>query len=91
VISVEAVYFQCARAIQRSKLWDPVDPAAPRRVPTPGTILHALRESFDGAAYDRELPERQRNTLYWRLTDAPRYRRCIALTPKMPMSPIAMR
>jgi hypothetical protein len=33
-------------------------------VPTPGTILSALSASFDGEAYDRELPERQRNTLY---------------------------
>jgi uncharacterized protein len=64
VVHVDAVYFQCARAIQRSRLWAPVDPAAPRRVPTPGAILQALSASFDGSAYDRELPERQRRTLY---------------------------
>jgi len=64
VIDVDTVYFQCARAIQRSNLWAPVDTAATRQVPTPGSILQALRESFDGAAYDRALPERQRRTLY---------------------------
>ena len=64
-MEVEAVYFQCARAIQRSKLWAPVPADGPRTVPTPGAILAALSGgAFDGATYDRELPQRQRNTLY---------------------------
>jgi PPOX class probable FMN-dependent enzyme len=63
VIQVQTVFFQCARAMQRSGLWNP-RPTAERPVPTPGTILSALSASFDGEAYDRELPERQRNTLY---------------------------
>ncbi|OUM04002.1 pyridoxamine 5'-phosphate oxidase family protein [Variovorax sp. JS1663] len=65
VIQVESAYFQCARAIQRSKLWAPVPADTPRTVPTPGAILAALSAGeFDGATYDRELPQRQRNTLY---------------------------
>ncbi len=65
VISVEAVLFQCARAIARSNLWAPVDPAAPRPVPTPGAMLEALTQAgIDGAAYDDGLAERQRGTLY---------------------------
>ncbi len=65
VISVETALFQCARAISRSNLWGSVDPAAPRPVPTPGQMLEALTQaSIDGATYDRELPERQRTTLY---------------------------
>jgi PPOX class probable FMN-dependent enzyme len=64
-ITVDTVFFQCARAIQRSKLWAPVPADAKREVPTPGAILAALTESaFDGDAYDRELPARQRATLY---------------------------
>ncbi|MDT4843475.1 pyridoxamine 5'-phosphate oxidase, FMN-binding family [compost metagenome] len=64
-ITVETVFFQCARAIQRSKLWAPVPQDAPRTVPTPGAILSALTDAaFDGATYDRELPARQRSTLY---------------------------
>ena len=36
-----------------------------REVPTPGAILSALTDAaFDGAAYDRELPARQRASLY---------------------------
>ena len=65
VIAVETVLFQCARAIVRSNLWRPVPPDAPRPVPTPGEMLEALTQaSIDGANYDRDLPERQRTTLY---------------------------
>jgi len=64
-IRVETVFFQCARAIQRSKLWAPLAPEQRREVPTPGAILSALTDAaFDGATYDRELPARQRATLY---------------------------
>lgn len=64
-IRVESVFFQCARAIQRSKLWAPLPAELRRQVPTPGTILSALTDTaFDGEAYDRELPARQRSTLY---------------------------
>ena len=64
-IRVETVFFQCARAIQRSRLWEPVPADAKRTVPTPGAILSALTEAaFDGENYDRELPARQKATLY---------------------------
>jgi PPOX class probable FMN-dependent enzyme len=65
VVKVETVFFQCARAIQRSALW--LAPAADVRskLPSPGTILQALTQAaIDGEAYDRELPARQRATLY---------------------------
>ena len=62
VITVETVFFQCARAMKRSRLWDAQEPAA---VPTAGAMLAALtNDAIDGAAYDSALPERQRNTLY---------------------------
>lgn len=65
VIRVDTIYFQCARAILRSKLWDPVAAGPSRKVPSPGEILSALTESqFDGEKYDRELRARQRATLY---------------------------
>jgi PPOX class probable FMN-dependent enzyme len=64
-VAVETVYFQCARAIQRSGLWQPVDASAPRKVPTAGGILAALTAGEEGGeGYDRALPERQRTTLY---------------------------
>ena len=65
VIHVESVFFQCARAVYRAGLWQPVPPEAARRVPSPGQILAALTDAqIDGEAYDRDLPARQRATLY---------------------------
>ena len=62
-VKVEAVFFQCARAIQRSKLWQ--TPPAERTIPTAGTVLEALTDAaIDGAKYDADLPARQRATLY---------------------------
>ncbi|MBL8077319.1 MAG: pyridoxamine 5'-phosphate oxidase family protein [Anaerolineales bacterium] len=64
-ISVDTVFFQCARAIQRSKLWKGISGEVGKSVPTPGAILQALTNSeVDGATYDRELPGRQKSTLY---------------------------
>lgn len=63
VITVETVFFQCARAMKRASLWDAREAAA--AVPTAGEMLAALTHNgIDGAAYDRALPERQRDTLY---------------------------
>lgn len=65
VVDVDTVFFQCSRAILRSRLWDAVPPGAPRPVPTPGAILASITQGqFDGATYDRDLPARQRSTLY---------------------------
>jgi predicted pyridoxine 5'-phosphate oxidase superfamily flavin-nucleotide-binding protein len=64
-IHVETVFFQCARAIQRSKLWEGIPDEVRKSIPTPGAIVQALTESaVDGAAYDQELPARQKSTLY---------------------------
>jgi hypothetical protein len=65
VVQVETVFFQCARAIQRSALWQAPAADVRAKLPSPGTILQALTEAaIDGEAYDRELPARQRTTLY---------------------------
>jgi len=64
-VSVESVFFQCARALKRSMLWASMPAEALEQVPSAGMMLTALTESaIDGIAYDRELPERQRTTLY---------------------------
>lgn len=65
VISVEAIYFQCARAILRSRLWDPSQHIAPESLPTPGKILNELSSGrIEGTAYDAEWPERANQTLW---------------------------
>jgi PPOX class probable FMN-dependent enzyme len=65
VVAVEAVYFQCSRAIVRSRLWDAGTQIAPGTLPTPGKMLVDITAGhFDGATYDRDLPERVKKTLY---------------------------
>ncbi len=65
VIAVEEVYFQCARAIVRSELWNPERHVEAGALPTPGAILAGMTEgSVGGEAYDREWPGRARATLW---------------------------
>ncbi|MFL9927105.1 pyridoxamine 5'-phosphate oxidase family protein [Herbaspirillum lusitanum] len=65
IVAVEAVFFQCSRAVVRAGLWDAGQHVARGRLPSPGQILSATsQESIDGAAYDSALPERVRSTLY---------------------------
>jgi len=64
-IKVESVFFQCARAVLRSHLWDAAASLRDARLPSPGIILADLtHNSIDGEKYDAELPARQRSTLY---------------------------
>jgi uncharacterized protein len=65
MITVEAVYFQCARAILRSQLWNPDRHVARASLPSAGQMLAALtKNQLGGETYDKALPERQRTTLY---------------------------
>jgi PPOX class probable FMN-dependent enzyme len=65
VIAVERVYFQCARAIVRSELWNPARHVDPATLPTPGEILADLsQQRVGGAAYDQAWPERAAKTLW---------------------------
>jgi len=65
VIAVEAVYFQCSRAIVRSDIWNPDKHADLTALPTPGKILATLTENrLGGEPYDVEWPARARATLW---------------------------
>jgi PPOX class probable FMN-dependent enzyme len=65
VITIDAVYFQCARAIHRSDLWNAERHVDPKSLPTPGDILEATSNArIDGEAYDREWPARARNSMW---------------------------
>ena len=65
VIEVGEIYFQCARAIVRSRLWDPDAQVDPKTLPTPGDILAAMsNERVGGAEYDRAWGERARQTMW---------------------------
>jgi uncharacterized protein len=65
VMTVDEIYFQCARAIVRSDLWNPDKRVDPRSLPTPGQILADLSDNrVGGEQYDREWPERARRTMW---------------------------
>lgn len=65
VMSVEEIYFQCARAIVRSHLWDAEKHVDPASLPTPGQILAGMSDNtVGGEQYDREWPERARQTMW---------------------------
>ncbi len=65
VITVESVFFQCARAIIRSELWNPARHVPRESLPSAGQMLAALTNNeAGGEAYDKALPERQHSTLY---------------------------
>ena len=64
-ITVEAVFFQCGRALIRSGLWELGNQESAQNVPSAGAILSAVTKSgIDGLAYDADLAQRQKNTLY---------------------------
>jgi PPOX class probable FMN-dependent enzyme len=65
VMTVEAIYFQCARALVRSELWNPSRHVDPKSLPTTGQILAALsQERVGGEAYDREWADRAAKTMW---------------------------
>jgi uncharacterized protein len=65
VMTVGEIYFQCARAIVRSDLWNPDKRVDPGSLPTPGQILAEMSENrVGGEEYDREWPSRARNSLW---------------------------
>jgi PPOX class probable FMN-dependent enzyme len=64
VVSIGEVYFQCARALIRSQIWNPERFVDPADLPTPGTLLKAAKADFDRDTYDREWPERAAKTMW---------------------------
>ncbi|WP_370231017.1 pyridoxamine 5'-phosphate oxidase family protein [Cognatishimia sp.] len=50
VMTVGEAYFQCAKAIMRSRLWAAEDDSD--KVPSAGDFLREVKEDFDGAGYD---------------------------------------
>jgi uncharacterized protein len=65
VMEVETIYFQCARALVRSDLWNPARYIDPKSLPSAGQILAALtQERVGGETYDREWPGRAAKTMW---------------------------
>jgi uncharacterized protein len=65
IMTVDEIYFQCARAIVRSDLWNPDRRVDPKTLPTPGQILADMSDNrVGGEDYDRAWPERARHSLW---------------------------
>lgn len=65
VLAIDEIYFQCARAIIRSELWNPDRHIDPATLPTPGQMLAAMtRGEVGGDPYDKAWPERARQTMW---------------------------
>jgi uncharacterized protein len=68
VVTITSVYFQCARVILRSGPWNIANHADLASLPSAGAMTAEAggeqAAGFDQAAYDAELPARQRATLY---------------------------
>jgi PPOX class probable FMN-dependent enzyme len=65
IVTIEAAYFQCARAVIRAGLWDPARHVDPKSLPTPGQILANISSGkVGGPAYDDEWPGRAAKTMW---------------------------
>lgn len=65
VVAVEWVFFQCSKAIVRSKLWDPALHVDRDSLPSAGTILAGISGGkIGGPEHDRGQPQRIKETLY---------------------------
>jgi hypothetical protein len=65
VVTVDRVYFKCAKAIVRSRLWDPATQIDRKKLPTSGTILASISKgAIGGPEHDRTAPERMKATIY---------------------------
>ncbi|MDX5593886.1 pyridoxamine 5'-phosphate oxidase family protein [Pseudovibrio sp. SPO723] len=64
-ITINELYFQCARAVIRAGLWNMETHVDPKTLPTPGSILQEMSQrEIDGKKYDREWPERAAKTMW---------------------------
>jgi PPOX class probable FMN-dependent enzyme len=65
IVAVETVFFQCAKAIVRSKLWDASRHVDRKTLPTAGSILAEITGGkLGGPEHDRAAPERMKATIY---------------------------
>jgi hypothetical protein len=65
IVAIERVYFHCAKALVRSRLWDAGAQVDRKSLPSTGTIVAELTAGqLGGEAYDRELPARVQRELY---------------------------
>ena len=63
-VHIESVYFQCQKALARSRLWDTEAQIERQSLPSAGDMVKAIKADFDAATYDADYPERMKKTIY---------------------------
>ncbi len=61
-ITITEMYFQCAKALMRSKLWSGEQSA--QKVPTAGAFVKERDAMFDAETYDAEYPEYAKSRMW---------------------------
>jgi PPOX class probable FMN-dependent enzyme len=65
VVDIETVFFHCAKAIVRAKLWDPASQIERNSLPSAGKIIAEVSGGkLGGEQYDKEAPARIQSMLY---------------------------
>jgi PPOX class probable FMN-dependent enzyme len=64
VITIGEVYFQCARALMRARIWEQQAWPNVSALPTAGNLMRELKHGFDGARYDAEWPARAKGSMW---------------------------
>lgn len=65
VVTVDRIYFQCPKALVRSRLWSKEAQVSPSELPSTGDMLQAITHGgIDGGAYDQAYPQRLKETIY---------------------------
>jgi PPOX class probable FMN-dependent enzyme len=67
-IQVDKVYYQCQKALVRSKLWSPESPDRPEKLPTAGKLAQHFSAqhgaNLDAEAYDEGYSEHMKKAIY---------------------------
>ncbi len=64
-VTAERVYFQCPKALVRSRLWHPEAQVPRAELPSSGEIMaEIIGGEYDAGAHDRAYPQRLKETLY---------------------------
>lgn len=65
VVKVVTAFFQCSKALMRSRLWDPAIQVPRSELASVGRIVaDVAKGDFDAEAYDAAAPQRLKDTLY---------------------------
>ncbi len=63
-IHIDSVYFQCQKALVRSRIWHHESQIERGELPSAGQMVKAVKSGFDADGYDAEYPERMKRTIY---------------------------